>query len=162
MAVPIGSVPDWEVLFRRAYKHLKPGGWLQDLEMEVKIQSDHVQFPEDHIFNEWAKCFYEGFDKIGRTMSIGCGHMMKNAMEAAGFVDVTEIKFKTPCHAWPKEPRLKQAGLLLFAMLNQSLEGFTMYVFTEVLGWTPDKVLVFVARMRAEIMKKSNCGWIMT
>jgi hypothetical protein len=67
--------------------------------MEVRIQSDHLDFPEDHIFNEWARLYYEGGDKIGRTFAIACGHMMKDTMKAAGFVDVTEIKLKAPCHA---------------------------------------------------------------
>ncbi|KXX81535.1 Demethylmenaquinone methyltransferase [Madurella mycetomatis] len=157
-----GSVPDWEQLFRKAYKHLKPGGWLENLETEVRIQSDHVDFPEDHIFNEITRYYYEDFEKMGRTFGIARGHRMKEAMEAAGFVDITEIKFKTPCHAWPREPRLKQAGLLLFAMLDQSLEGLTVYLFTQLLGWTVDEVLVLTARMRAEVRKKSNCGWLMT
>jgi hypothetical protein len=87
---------------------------------------------------------------------------MKDTMQAAGFVDITEVKLKVPCHGWPKDPRLKQAGLLCFAMLDQSLEGFSMYLFTQVLGWAPDEVLIFTARMRAEVKKKSNCGWILT
>jgi hypothetical protein len=130
--------------------------------MEVKIQSDHHDFPEDHVFNEWARFHDEGGERMGRTFAIACGHMMKDTMQAAGFVDVTEIKLKVPCHGWPKDPRLKQAGLLLFATLDQSLEGFTMYLFTQVLGWTPEEVLTFSARMRAEVRRRNNCGWLST
>lgn len=130
--------------------------------MDVKVQSDHVHFPEDHIFNEWGKFYYEAGDKRGRTFKISCDHMMRDNMEAAGFVDITEIKLKVPCHAWPRDAKLNQAGLLLLAMLDQSLEGFCLMMFTTVLGWTHDEVLYFTARMRAEVRKKSNCGWIAT
>ncbi|KAJ9136884.1 Demethylmenaquinone methyltransferase [Pleurostoma richardsiae] len=157
-----GSIPDWEALYRRAYKHLKPGGWLQDLEMDVKVQSDHRDFPEDHIFNEWGRMYYEAGEKMGRTFAISCGHTMRDTMAAAGFVDVTEVKLKVPCHAWPRDPALQRAGLLLLSMLDQSMEGFGMLLFTTVMGWSAEEVLVFTARMRAEVKKKSNCGWIAT
>lgn len=127
-----GSVPDWEQLFRKAYKHLKPGGWLEDVEMAIRIQSDHVDFPEHHILNEMAKFYYKDFEKMGRTFGITCGHRLKNAMEAAGFVDVTEIKFKTPCHAWPRDPSLKQAGLLLKIKWVKQIEVFVTTIRTDL------------------------------
>lgn len=158
----IGSIPNWEQLYGKAYKHLQPGGWLQDCEMDVKVESDHVDFPDDHIFNEWGRLYYEAGERSGRTFAISCGHTMRDTMEKVGFVDVQEVKLKVPCHAWPRDRKLRQAGLLLFAMLDHSLEGFGMYLFTQVLGWSPEEVLVLTAKMRAEVKKKSNCGWIAT
>lgn len=158
----LGSIPDWEALYRKAYKHLKPGGWLQDCEMDVMMQSDHVTVPDDHVTKEWGRLYYECGEKMGKTFAISCGHNMKDAMEKAGFVDVTEVKFKAPCHAWPKDPKLQQAGLLLYAMLDQSLEGFGMFLFTTLLGWTAEEALVFTAKFRDEVKKKSQCWWIAT
>lgn len=154
-----GSVPDWPALYRKAFAHIKPGGWLQDLEMDVKIESDHVQLPDGHIFNRWARLFYEGGEKMGRPFSISQGSQMKQYMEEAGFVDVVEKKIKAPLHLWPKDENLKQAGFFFQTALDQSLEGFGMLLLTEVLGWGREEAIVLIAQMRQEIRKQSNYGW---
>ncbi|KAK7427207.1 hypothetical protein QQZ08_006320 [Neonectria magnoliae] len=157
-----GSIPDWRALYAKAFVHLRPGGWLQNLEMDVRIQSDHVALPADHIFNRWADLFYAGGDKMGRSFAIACGHTMRDAMEAAGFVDIVEEKVKAPVHGWPKDPRLQQAGLLFQLALDESIEGFAVFLLTQILGWQRDEVLVLVAEFRSEMRKKSNFGWCQT
>ncbi|KAI0112833.1 S-adenosyl-L-methionine-dependent methyltransferase [Daldinia grandis] len=160
MRMLYGSVPDWADLYKKAFKHLKPGKWFEDMEFDVRIQSDHAAISEDHMFNTWAEAFYEAGDKLGRSFRIGYDNTLKEAMTEAGFVDVHDIKVKMPCHGWPRDPKLQQAGLLMFAMLDQSLEGFCLYLFSKALGWTAEEILLFVAKYRAELKKKSLCGWL--
>ncbi|KAF5004219.1 hypothetical protein FDECE_9276 [Fusarium decemcellulare] len=157
-----GSIPDWQDLYRKAYAHLKPGGWIQDLEMEVRIESDHVDFGEDHIFNRWAELFYEGGEKMGRSFAVCQGHTMRDNLEAAGFVDIVEKKVKAPIHSWPKDPKLRQAGVLFQLALDESVEGFGLFMLTQVLGWRREEVLVLVSQFRREMKKKSNCSWCQT
>lgn len=156
-----GCIPDWEELYRKAFRHLKPGGWLEDLEMDIRIQSDHVEIPKDHIYNQWAELFFEGGEKMGRTFAISHGHTMKDYMERVGFVDVVEEKVKIPLHGWPDHPRLQQAGYLGQLALDQSLEGFGTFLLTQVHGWQLNQAIVFIAKMRRETRKKANCPWYM-
>ncbi|KAJ9156746.1 S-adenosyl-L-methionine-dependent methyltransferase [Coniochaeta hoffmannii] len=157
-----GCIPDWEALYRKAFKHLKPGGWFEDVEMDVKIESDHVSIPDDHIFNKWADLFYQGGDKMGRSFTISQGHTMKELMEKVGFVDVVEKKIKIPLHGWPKDPRLRNVGLLAQLALDQSLDGFGTFMLTQIHGWDPTQAAVYIAKMRKETRKASNCPWYMT
>ncbi|RTE78702.1 hypothetical protein BHE90_006787 [Fusarium euwallaceae] len=154
-----GSIPDWVSLYKKAFNHLKPGGWIQDLEMDVKIESDHVEFPPDHIFNQWASLFYEGGGKMGRSFAVAQNHTMRDNLISAGFIDVSEKKVKCPIHGWPKDPKLQQAGLLLQLALDESVEGFGLFMLTQVLGWRREEVLVLVAKFRGEMRKRSNFGW---
>ncbi|KAH7162124.1 S-adenosyl-L-methionine-dependent methyltransferase [Dactylonectria estremocensis] len=157
-----GSIPDWQGLYKNAFNHLKPGGWMQDLEMDVKLQSDHVAFPADHVFNRWADLFYRGGDAMGRSFAVACGHTMRDNMVAAGFVDVVEEKIKAPMHGWPADPKLRQAGLLFQLALDESLEGFGIFLLTQILGWERDEVLVLIAEFRREMRKKSHMAWCQT
>ena len=157
-----GSITDWGELYKKAFRHLKPGGWLQDLEMDVLLQSDHVTFPEKHIYKTWGDAFAKGGEAMGKIFTITRDHQMRDYMEAAGFEDITEVKLKTPTHGWPKDKRLQQAGLLTQACLDQSLEGLAMFVLTMVLQWTKEEALTFVAEMRGESRKKSNCAYCLT
>ncbi|KAF7559149.1 hypothetical protein G7046_g5007 [Stylonectria norvegica] len=157
-----GSIPDWTAFYKKAFHHLKPGGWLQDLEMDVKIESDHVDLPTDHIFNRWAGLFYEGGEKMGRSFAVSQGHIMRQNMEDAGFVDVVERKVKAPLHGWPKDPKLQHVGLLFQLALEESIEGFGIFLLTQVLGWQQEEVIILIAEMRRELKKKTNFGWCMT
>ncbi|KAI8956485.1 S-adenosyl-L-methionine-dependent methyltransferase [Daldinia sp. FL1419] len=161
MRMLYGSVPDWTDLYKKAFKHLKPGKWFEDVEFDVRIQSDHATITEDHMFNTWAEAFYEAGDKLGRSFRIAYDGTLKESMIMAGFVDVHEVKVKMPCHGWPRDPKLQQAGLLMFAMLDQSLEGFCLYLFSKAMGWTAEEILLFVAKYRTELKKKSLCGWLL-
>lgn len=156
-----GAVPDWIEFYKKAYKHVKPGGWIEHLEGDCRIQSDHVVIAKDHIFNRWAELIYAAGDKMGKTFRITTGHQMKEGMEKAGFIDIVERKVKVPLHGWPKDPQLKNAGFLGNLALDESLEGFGLYLLTAVLSWSKEEATVLIAQMRQEIKKKSNCAWYM-
>lgn len=157
-----GSIPDYGALYKKAFRHIAPGGWLQSLEMDVKIESDHVNIPEDHIFNQWADLFYQGGEKTGRTFTISHGHKMKELMEEAGFVGIVEKKVKVPLHGWPKDQRLQHAGYLAQLALDQSLDGFGTFLLTQIMGWGRTEATVFIAKMRQESRKESNYPFYMT
>jgi SAM-dependent methyltransferase len=158
-----GSIPDWEALYRKAFAHLKPGGWLEDLEMDLKVQSDHVDIPADHVFNKWAELFYSAGDKIGRSFAVANNHFMRDLMIKVGFVDVVEKQVKVPLHGWPEDPHQRQMGYLGQLGLDQSLEGFGTFIMTQVHGWKPEEAMVMVAKMRMETRKMmSYKGWFWT
>ncbi|KAK0649060.1 S-adenosyl-L-methionine-dependent methyltransferase [Cercophora newfieldiana] len=155
-----GCVPDWTALYEKAFKHLKPGGWFEHAERGCRLESDHVAIPDDHIFNKWAELAYSGGEKMGRSFSIAEGHQMKEFMEKAGFVDVHERKIKLPLHGWPKNANLKSAGYLGQLALDQSLDGLSTFLFTQVHGWSREEALAFTEAFRKESRKITNYPWI--
>lgn len=155
-----GSIPDFVALYKKALKHLKPGGYIQCIEVDVYPRSDHVYYPDNHIFHRWAKLFRESGERLGKSFCVAEGHTMRDNLDSAGFVGIVEKKFKMPMHGWPKDQNLKRAGFLCMAAIDQSLEGFALYVSTEVMGWTREEALVFTAEMRREVRKLSNCAWL--
>jgi len=157
-----GSIPDWEALYRKAFRHLKPGGWLEDLEMDLKMYSDHADIPADHVFNKWADLFYSAGEKIGRSFTVANNHFMKEMMLKVGFVDVVEKRIKVPLHGWPEDPHQKQMGYLGQLGLDQSLEGFGTFIMTQIHGWKPEEAVVMVAKMRKETRKMSYKSWYWT
>ncbi|KAK3352900.1 S-adenosyl-L-methionine-dependent methyltransferase [Lasiosphaeria hispida] len=154
-----GSIPDWESLYAKAFRHLKPGGWLENMEMDFRILSDHVSIPDDHIFNKWAELFYIAGEKIGRSFAVANDHFMRDLMIKVGFVDVTERGIKVPLHGWPKDTRQRQMGLLGQFGLDQSLDGFGTFMLTQIHGWDPAEAAVFIASMRKETRKVSYKPW---
>jgi len=155
-----GCVPDWEALYAQAFRHVKPGGWFEHVERECRLQSDYTPIPTDHVFNKWADLFYTGGEKTGRSFAIAEGHQMKDLMEKVGFVDVHERKFKMPMHGWARNSELKNAGYQGQLALDQSLDGLSTFLFTQVHGWSREEAVAFTEAFRKESRKISNYAWI--
>ncbi len=157
-----GSIPDHKDFYAQAYARVKPGGYFEHVEREVRMESDYATLGPDHVFNVWAEIFYKAGEKMGRSFAIAQGHKMKTLMEEAGFEDVYERKMRMPLHGWPKDPKLRNAGYMGQLAMEQGLEGLGIHVLTQVEGWTHEQALASVAEYRKEMRKLSNYGWCWT
>ncbi|KAF2429240.1 hypothetical protein EJ08DRAFT_671167 [Tothia fuscella] len=68
----------------------------------------------------------------------------------AGSVNVVYQTFKWPMGTWPKNPKLKQIGAYNRIAFEDGVEGWTMHLFTNYLGWQREEVQVFIAGLRRE------------
>jgi len=91
----------------------------------------------------------EGCEKLGRPAN--SAELYKSQLEAAGFVDVVETKYIWPSNRWPKDRKLKELGMWQLENIISGLEGFSVAIFTRVLGWTKPEVDVFLADVRKEM-----------
>ncbi|KAJ9131227.1 Methyltransferase domain-containing protein [Pleurostoma richardsiae] len=131
-----GSVCDWEKLYKEAFRCLRPGGWIQDFEMDPKLEFTSFTPEEKHIADAWGELFIEAGKKTGCSFDIARGYKMKRSMEAAGFVDLVEKDTTMPCGVWPSDATSQRAGSLLQAFLHTSLDGLSTYLGTELVNRT--------------------------
>ncbi len=148
-----GSIDDWGKLYSQAFRALRPGGWLEDLEFTITLHSDTpaVRDDPDHIFKRWASVFFEATDRLGKTLRIGMDSRMRALMAQAGFVDVVERQYQVPSGGWSSDARMKMIGRYNLAFLEESLEGFALFLLGEVMGWPYIEVQMFVMEMRAAV-----------
>ncbi|KAF7588111.1 hypothetical protein BBP40_006176 [Aspergillus hancockii] len=144
-----GCVSDWDKLYKEAYKHIKPGGYIEQLEQSVQGKSDDGS-TNGTIYNEWGQHFLEAGDKFdGKTFRIV--DEAKDRIKKAGFVDVVERRFKCPIGSWPKDEHLKLLGKMNRVYAEEGIEGYAMMLFTSVLGWSREEVEVYLAKMRSTL-----------
>ena len=87
-----GAISDWPKLLSQAYKHTKPGGWIEvsDFEMEHFSDDDTLTLaPKIGEFFDGLKTASSAFN---RPMNVAAEHRQK--LEEAGFVDVKEKVYK--------------------------------------------------------------------
>ena len=113
----LASVSDYPKLFRQAFQHMKPGGYMEIHEVDPGQCCDDGTVTEDSSSVRWSQLFYEGCKKAGRPIPpIGSYKVM---MESAGFVDIKEQILKRPSNTWPKDKNLKRIGMVSYlANLN--------------------------------------------
>ena len=90
----IGSVSDWEALYREAYRTLRPGGWLESYDSSAIIESDDGSVGDDSAIGQWGKIFCNFGKTIGRSFTVVQDGTQTEAMRAAGFVDVEQSDMK--------------------------------------------------------------------
>ncbi|KAJ6105283.1 hypothetical protein N7523_010093 [Penicillium sp. IBT 18751x] len=150
----------WNQVYKRAYDALAPGGWIEQVEFDIRCHSDDGTLKKDSLLAGWGDMFLRCSARAGRSLTTQ--ETMRGAMEKAGFVDAHEKLYKIPLGPWAKDKILKEAGQLHYAHWNAALEGWAMWLLThfgEPVPWTKDEVQVYLAKVRLELKNPHTHGW---
>jgi len=110
--------------------------------------------PEDSALVQWSQLSNEATESIGRPFLIA--GQVKGWMEKAGFEDVTEKVYKVPVGPWCKDKKLKEVGRWNLLNMLEAAEGFTLALFTRVIGWDIDRVKELLEQIQDELKDKNN------
>ncbi|KAH6949262.1 S-adenosyl-L-methionine-dependent methyltransferase [Fusarium avenaceum] len=145
----IGSIPDWNQFFKEAYKTCKPGGWVESFEPSGIITSDDDTVKESSALGQWGKLFIEGAKKFGMSFTVYEEELQREAMEAAGFVDIQTHELKTPIGNWTKDREMKEYGEFARHVFLVDTEGAVVFV-ANTIGWSESEIHVYIAHVRRE------------
>jgi len=97
----------------------------------------------------WIKELLAASRAVGREPSPG--PQLENWARAAGFINITHKVIKLPLGPWPRDLALKEIGMLNVTQVLEGLEGFTLRLFTGVLGWSVEAIQILLAKVRKEM-----------
>ncbi|KLO85212.1 Uncharacterized protein LW94_5839 [Fusarium fujikuroi] len=152
-----GTVPDWTELLKKAQRHLKPGGWIEHVELWGDARADDGTMSPDSPLKTWVKIFNQVAEKVGNPFFWNPA----DVFEKAGLKNITEKKVKVPIGTWAKDKDLKQWGAWNRQFLLQGLEGFSIRSLTELLGWEYEKAQVFLVEMRKELLNPKLHSYVL-
>jgi hypothetical protein len=109
-----------------------PGGWIDQIEMNIQFEADDGTCPPDHVMSQWSEIFIGAGEQTGKTFKIG--KQAKGLLENAGFVNVVEQRFKVPVGTWAVDPKLKALGRWNFLHCYQGAEGWGLFILTKLLN----------------------------
>jgi len=145
----VGSIKDWDRFYRQAFRCLKPGGYLEHHENSVRWMCDRDTIKEDSPLDQWHKVFWAAGEKTGQTFRIIEDNTQKQGMERAGFVDLTVKDWKGPNTPWPDaDERMQRIGAYAQMTLETDAEGWVLYIWNAVMGWSVEEVRVYLAHVR--------------
>ncbi|KAK9649383.1 hypothetical protein HCH54_003805 [Aspergillus fumigatus] len=90
-----------------------------------------------------GKASLESGDRFDKTLRIV--DESKQRMVDTGFVEVVERRYKLPIGLWSKDKHLKTLGKCFRLVIEESMEMWVMYLWTQVLGLTPAEVEMTIA-----------------
>lgn len=143
------SPDEWAVLYKQCYENLEPGGWFEQIEMDIRCECDDESIPADSILLTWGLRFFAAGEKLGKSLDIT--KTMRTSIKEAGFVEIHEETKKWPIGPWPRDKTLKDAGMVNLQHWLAGMEGYSMHLLTrygDPAPWSKEEVLVYVAQMR--------------
>lgn len=130
---------------------------LQDIRMGA-LYCDDGTMREDNSVSEWLAFVAEGLAVLG--VDLLTVHKNKQRLIDAGFVNVEERIYKLPLGVWPRDQKMKMVGLYNRSNFLDGLQGISVKPLGHGLKWTPEKIEVFLAGVRKEIMDSSQHAYI--
>jgi SAM-dependent methyltransferase len=155
MRLMMGSIKDWQALYRQVHRCLKPGGWFEHQDYDPNIYCDDDSTKPRTALGQWGPLFLSAGEKLNQTFSVIVNHESAGWMKDAGFEEVTEQRQKLPMGEWPQDVKLKTVGAYNLAATEQGLEGFALYILTQVHGWNLEQTRAYVSAVRKELKSRA-------
>lgn len=176
MRFSLWAVDDRPTLLRRAFHHLKPGGFVEFQELVPQMGSDDGTLPPPHVAPNALRDFahYVGMGLRSSTRLAGgdlfdeatadpgdprrMDRILTQELAAAGFTGIRTVRHKCPLGSWPEQKELRRCGLLLRQALLEGLRGWShrpLGTTADGLGWTPTQIEIFLVDVRKAIMDTS-------
>ncbi|KAJ3549015.1 hypothetical protein NM208_g712 [Fusarium decemcellulare] len=139
-----GCIRDDDRLFRQAFQHLTPGGYIELQAAYTRFISDDDTAEKAENAQFWLETLIAGLAQFGTPLD--CAINWKQKLEAAGFIDVQQEVRKIPIGAWAKDPKLKEIGMYQGIQQIKAVESYTPAVFGRILGWSDKEIQVIMAK----------------
>jgi SAM-dependent methyltransferase len=145
-----GAFTSWDHVYKEAFKHIKPGGWIEVLDFDdhspfMEYLSEHTSFPA------WVSAFMEGCRQSGRPR--GVFHLEPERLEGLGFVDVKSTVIDIPVGAWVEGEEVQKTGQHILVTVLLGMEAVCLRPLTEQMGWTADAVRETCESVAQELWK---------
>ncbi|KAL2760072.1 hypothetical protein ACRALDRAFT_1079062 [Sodiomyces alcalophilus JCM 7366] len=153
------SVRNMPELFRRAYEHLKPGGYFEVQEVECIVRCDDgtVKPGHEYALRTWL-------DAVASGLRTRCGSDLRAIsyataeMRAAGF-EVEEHCRKCPVGTWAADERRRVCGGLLAESLIAGIWGLSARPLAAI-GWTRPQIEMLLVTVRDHVRDPRNHAYM--
>lgn len=144
-----GAIRDWPRLVAQSFAHLKPGGVVEMQDWDFAFRTQDGSLRADAALCRWQTAGFEAAGRIGR--SLRPGRELESWVREAGFVDVQVVRTPMPLGPWPKDARQKRLGMLNWANLWEGLQGFSLRLFLDVLGYQRADLEMLLMEVRQDM-----------
>ncbi|OJD29405.1 sam dependent methyltransferase [Diplodia corticola] len=148
-----GCVGDWRAFYAEARRCLKPGGYIEHVEMGRRFKGageDGSGLPADSALAQLDGLGEEACRRIGKPGDVV--YRMKGWLEeGGGWEDVTQVEYRWPTGPWARDARMKELGRWSRLHLLEGVENWTLAMLTRVLGYSFEEAQVWIAKIKADV-----------
>lgn len=116
------------------------------------LRCDDGTLSEDCALSQWSRLLLDATVRVGQAANKPAQY--EEWMRQVGFVNTKTTVYKWPTNTWPTDGKLKTMGLWNHYNALQGLQGFTIGLFTRILGWSLEKTEAFLLEVRKDLEDK--------
>ncbi|PVI05317.1 S-adenosyl-L-methionine-dependent methyltransferase [Periconia macrospinosa] len=157
-----GCIKDWPYLYSQAYRHLKPGAYIEHLEFSITTSANPdptTNTAAEKLLTSFSTSILQAGDAQHTGRTFRTISLIPSNLALAGFVDITSQSFVWPIGPWPKDPKLKEIGRWGERNWLDGFEGWVLAIYTRVFGWSYEEVMRFVGEVRKVVRDRGNLFW---
>jgi SAM-dependent methyltransferase len=146
-----GAFRDWSSVYRRAFQHLKPGGYIEIADADPAADAIHVpNAPKDSYGSILIAAMRSAADVAGYPRD--GDHLRPRALTAVGFEDVRTSEMTVRVGTGLQDPRERSIGKMALVGLLEGLEARSIRPLTATGNWTPDEVRDLCEKVKTELI----------
>lgn len=137
---------------------LAPGGWAEIQDMDFAAFLDDNCVPQDNAMYRWHWLICEGASNANMNMRMSPA-TLKAKFENAGFTNIQVVNKKIPMAPSGQDQKLREIGNFQLINFLEGLEAFSLAIFCRYLGWSIEKVQLFLVQVRKDVMRYRTSHW---
>ena len=141
-----GAFSNWLHVYRQAFKHLKPGGVLEVVDMGLIQTAEQPAGSPIKVYNEALQL---GAQRAG--IALGLEHFRRELVEASGLSILRSTTRDVPLGTYSLDPRMKSAGKMALVASLEGLEATALRILTRDLSWKLGEVNDICSKVAKEI-----------
>ncbi|KAL2809459.1 S-adenosyl-L-methionine-dependent methyltransferase [Aspergillus granulosus] len=149
-----GAFSDWPALYKQAFRHLAPGGYIEIIDADPAADSVSFLDSGDSYFSIFASAMRSAAEAAGHPRDL-C-HLSPSVLTAAGFVDVRVKERVIPIGLWPTDAREKTLGKMGLIALLEGVEAYSLRPLTATGSWTAQGVRDLCEKVKTEFLTASQ------
>lgn len=142
-----GAFQDWNHIYREAFRHLKPGGWIEVIDFD-----DHsaflTYFRQDSALFPFLDAVNTAMKESGRIRN--GEHLRADMLRSAGFVNVKVQEKKIPMGSWPENKKDREVGKHFLVAQLCGIEALCIRPLTER-GWDIEEIKRICSEVTDEV-----------
>jgi trans-aconitate methyltransferase len=146
-----GAFQDWSSVYRNAFAHLKPGGYIEVADADPAAD---ILSPDSQSDSSYLQIYSAALRSAGEASGYlrDCSHLRTSALTAVGFVDVRVLERTIPIGLWPHDMHEKTLGKMALIALLEGLEAYALRSLTRSGSWSLQGATDLCEKVAAELL----------
>ncbi|KAJ5215428.1 uncharacterized protein N7498_001835 [Penicillium cinerascens] len=142
----------WPTYINDIVRVLKPGGWVQMVEIYFNVQSDNGSLTDQHALRRWSTQYMQALED---KKDLRVASKLRSHFQSSGLVEIDSKMIQLPLSAWSTDPRMRAIGQSNSDNIQELLRSLALYPLTQRVHMSAQNFDSLVEQAREEARNHS-------
>ncbi|EHA27020.1 hypothetical protein ASPNIDRAFT_170198 [Aspergillus niger ATCC 1015] len=147
-----GSVLGWQNLYKRILRHLQPGAWFEQVEIDFEPRCDDRSL-NGLALREWYQYLKQATQDTMRPIAHSSRDTIRH-LEEAGFTQIDHQMVGLPLNPWHRDEHEQKVARWYNLAISESIETLSLAPFSRIFHWDLDRIRQITAEVKSQAFNK--------